>query len=41
MLYSISRMGLDVELDFTGQREDYDFTLDASTKILTSKTKHV
>jgi hypothetical protein len=38
MLYSISKMGLDVELDFTGQREDYDFTLDAGSKIITSKT---
>jgi len=38
MLYSISRLGVDVELDFTGERSDYDFILDAETKILTSKT---
>lgn len=38
MLYSISKLGVDVELDFTGERKDYDFTLDAETKILTSKT---
>jgi len=38
MLYSISKLGLDVELDFSGERDDYDFTLDAGSKILTSKT---
>lgn len=38
MLYTISKLGLDVELDFSGQREDYDFTFDAKSKILTSKT---
>lgn len=38
MLYTISKLGLDVELDFTGERTDYDFTLDAETKIITSKT---
>ena len=38
MLYSISKLGVDVELDFSGERTDYDFTLDAETKIVTSKT---
>lgn len=38
MLYSISKLGVDVELDFTGKLENYDYTLDAGSKILTSKT---
>lgn len=38
MLYSISKLGVDVELDFEGTRTDYDFKLDAKSKIITSKT---
>ena len=38
MLYTISKLNVDVELDFSGEKEDYDFTFDAYTKILTSKT---
>ncbi|PLX68101.1 MAG: hypothetical protein C0603_08290 [Denitrovibrio sp.] len=38
MLYSVSKLGLDVEVDFSGERTDYDFKLDAESKIITSKT---
>ncbi|ADD69627.1 hypothetical protein Dacet_2877 [Denitrovibrio acetiphilus DSM 12809] len=38
MLYTISKLGVDVELDFTGVRDDYDFSLDVGSKILTSDT---
>jgi len=38
MLYTISKLELDVEMDFNGEKTDYDFTLDVGSKIVTSKT---
>lgn len=38
MLYSIGKLGVDVDLDFTGKEKNYDYTLDLETKIITSKT---
>lgn len=35
MLYSVGKMGVDVELDLTGEKEEYDFILDVSTKTVT------
>lgn len=38
MLYSIGKLGVDVELDLTGEKLSHDYTLDLQTKIITSKT---
>jgi hypothetical protein len=36
MLYSISKLAVDIELDFTGEKTDYDFRIDADEKIIVS-----
>jgi hypothetical protein len=36
MLYATSKLGADIELDFSNSRSDYDYTVDAQSKIVTS-----